>query len=137
MTTEPCEGCGQAVHIAGGVANLWDREAGHGGGMTLELDDGSERFLCFDCLDALPESTTIADIEALDSDRESEDPDQPGANREVDESDVSAAIPTGLTLGAIAGAVIGFLTGDVQSVAWVGAAIGVLVGLSWPTLRGH
>lgn len=131
MSKESCEACGRAVTIAGGVANLWDLDAGHGGGMTLELDDGTERFLCFECLDTLPESATTADVDALDSRSHTDHPTPP----DVDESDVSAAIPAGLTIGALLGAGVGIAVGDVQSVAWVGATVGVLFGLVWPRLR--
>jgi hypothetical protein len=105
--------------------------------MTLELDDGSERFLCFECLETLPDSATRADLDALESRRDSETAEAESPSPEIDESDVSAAIPTGLTVGAILGAGIGVVVGDVQSIAWVGAAVGVLVGLSWPTIRGR
>jgi hypothetical protein len=30
--------------------------------MTLEFDDGSEEFLCFDCIDALPDEPTTGDV---------------------------------------------------------------------------
>lgn len=130
MTTEPCEACGQSVHIAGGVANLWELDAGHGGGMTLELEDGTERFLCFECVEALPEETTRADIDSLD--RTAGSDAEPTEAYTVDESGVSAAIPAGLTVGAVVGAAVGFVLGDVESAAWLGATVGVLVGLAWP-----
>jgi hypothetical protein len=67
MATEPCNGCGKQVTIAGGIANLWTLEKDATGGMTLEFDsDGSEHFLCFDCMDRLPDDPTAEDVEALD-----------------------------------------------------------------------
>ncbi|AAG20551.1 hypothetical protein VNG_2477H [Halobacterium salinarum NRC-1] len=33
--------------------------------MTLEFDDGTEHFLCFECIEALPDAPTAADVEAL------------------------------------------------------------------------
>jgi len=66
MATEPCDGCGDDVSIAGGIANLWTHEADETGGLTLELVDGSEVFLCFDCVDRLPEEPTAEDVAALE-----------------------------------------------------------------------
>lgn len=54
MTSEPCDVCGRPVRIGGGIADFWTFERGSTGGLTLELDDGSEHFLCFDCLERLP-----------------------------------------------------------------------------------
>ena len=66
MTTDPCDGCGEQVKIAGGIANLWTLEKDATGGMTLEFDsDGSEHFLCFDCIDRLPDDPTAEDVAAL------------------------------------------------------------------------
>lgn len=65
MTTDPCDGCGREVRIAGGIANLWTMEGDSTGGLTLELVDGSEHFLCFSCIEKLPEEPTAADVEAL------------------------------------------------------------------------
>ena len=67
MTTQPCDGCGEDVRIAGGISDFWSQAGGSSGGVTLELADGSEHFLCFDCVDRLSEDrdVTAADIEAL------------------------------------------------------------------------
>lgn len=67
MTTEPCEGCGRAVQIAGGIANLWSFGGDSTEGLTLEFEDGSTYFLCYDCIEALPENPQEADVTALDS----------------------------------------------------------------------
>ena len=61
-----CEGCGVEVPVAGGIANFWTLEHTETGGLTLELEDGSEHFLCFACIDALPDYPTEADIDSLD-----------------------------------------------------------------------
>jgi hypothetical protein len=66
MATEPCEGCGRAVQIAGGIANLWTFGGDAAEGLTLEFTDGSEHFLCYDCIEALPEDPQAADVAALD-----------------------------------------------------------------------
>ncbi|MFB6218282.1 MAG: hypothetical protein ABEH77_03730 [Halobacteriaceae archaeon] len=63
---ESCAGCGAEVRVAGGIANLWTMDATPTGGMTLELADDSEFFLCFDCIEALPDDPTAADVEALE-----------------------------------------------------------------------
>jgi hypothetical protein len=60
-----CDGCGAEVQVAGGVANLWDTTPRQTGGLTLELADGSEFFLCFECIDRLPDDPTTADVEEL------------------------------------------------------------------------
>ncbi|WP_245626089.1 DUF7561 family protein [Haloparvum sedimenti] len=54
MASEPCEVCGTKVRIAGGIGDLWNFAFESTQGMTLELADGSEFFLCFDCVERLP-----------------------------------------------------------------------------------
>jgi hypothetical protein len=62
-----CDGCGREVSIAGGITNFWTMDATETGGMTLTFDaDGTEHFLCFDCIDRLPDDPTAADVEALE-----------------------------------------------------------------------
>ncbi|MEZ3115315.1 hypothetical protein RYH80_05190 [Halobaculum sp. MBLA0147] len=67
MASRECDGCGDDVSVAGGVANLWTLEADATGGLTLELADGAEVFCCFDCLDRLPddETVTVEHVDAL------------------------------------------------------------------------
>ncbi len=65
MTTRACDGCGQEVSIAGGITNIWTLEHDATGGLTLEFDDGTEHFLCFACVDSLPDHPTAADVAAL------------------------------------------------------------------------
>jgi hypothetical protein len=67
MATEPCEGCGRSVSIAGGVANLWSFESDSTDGLTLELTDGSDFFLCFECIDRLPADPRAEDVLALEN----------------------------------------------------------------------
>jgi len=55
MASQPCDGCGDRVTIAGGIANLWTLEKDTTGGIELELADGTEHFLCFECMDRLPD----------------------------------------------------------------------------------
>lgn len=66
MATEPCEACGEDVPIGGGISGIWSSDPQGTGGMTLEFDDGSEFFLCFDCIERLPDEPTASDVEALD-----------------------------------------------------------------------
>ena len=68
MARQGCDGCGSEVRVAGGIGDLWSIDPGPTGGLTLELDDGSEHFLCFSCLEALPEDAEAADVEALAGD---------------------------------------------------------------------
>jgi hypothetical protein len=67
MTTQPCDGCGRKVRIAGGIGDFWTFSGSGTEGMTLELADGSEHFLCFACVDRLPDDRepTGEDVEAL------------------------------------------------------------------------
>jgi hypothetical protein len=65
---ERCDACGQEVRLAGGIANIWTTEQTRTEGMTLEFEDGSEHFLCFDCIEQLPDEPTAADIEELTAD---------------------------------------------------------------------
>jgi hypothetical protein len=67
MTTEPCDACGVPVRIGGGIADFWTLETGSTGGLTLELADGSEHFLCYDCIERLPEDRVVRaeDVRAL------------------------------------------------------------------------
>jgi hypothetical protein len=65
MATEPCDGCGRSVQIAGGVANLWSFGGDSTEGLTLEFDDGSEHFLCYDCIERLPDNPRSGDVAAL------------------------------------------------------------------------
>ena len=65
MTTDPCDGCGAEVSIAGGIANLWSFGGQTTDGMTQEFEDGSEHFLCYDCIERLPDHPTSEDVAAL------------------------------------------------------------------------
>ena len=67
MATEPCDGCGKRVTIGGSVENLWDFNQEKTGGMTLELVDDTEHFLCYACIDRLPDDreVTESDVRAL------------------------------------------------------------------------
>ncbi|MFC6725717.1 hypothetical protein ACFQE1_15345 [Halobium palmae] len=67
MASEPCDGCGRKVRIAGGIGDFWSLPTESTGGIELELADGSDHFLCFDCLSRLPEDrvATGDDVRAL------------------------------------------------------------------------
>ena len=65
MAYDPCDGCGESVPIGGGISGMWSSDPRGTGGMTLELLDGSEHFLCFSCIDALPDEPTAADVADL------------------------------------------------------------------------
>lgn len=67
MATETCESCGRSVPVGGGVANLWTLERDETGGVTVELADDTEHFLCFACTRRLPDDPTTADVEAIDA----------------------------------------------------------------------
>ena len=62
-----CDGCGEEVSIAGGIANFWTMDSTTTGGMTLEFEsDGTEHFLCFSCIERLPDDPRAADVAALE-----------------------------------------------------------------------
>lgn len=67
MATQPCDGCGEDVPIAGGIAALWSFDHEATGGITLELVDGTEHFLCYSCIDRLPDDRDVTgdDVAAL------------------------------------------------------------------------
>ncbi|WP_262178916.1 DUF7561 family protein [Haloarcula laminariae] len=68
MASQPCDGCGESVSIAGGIANIWTQESRPTEGIVLELGDGTEHFLCYRCIERLPDDreVTEADVAALD-----------------------------------------------------------------------
>ncbi|MFB6101806.1 MAG: hypothetical protein ABEJ73_04505 [Haloplanus sp.] len=67
MSSDPCDGCGTAVPVAGGAGDFWTFDAETTGGVTLELADGTEHFLCFECIERLPDDheVTADDVAAL------------------------------------------------------------------------
>ncbi len=67
MATDTCDGCDKEVSIAGGLANLWTFDHDSTGGIVLELADETEHFLCYECIDRLPddEAVTAEDVATL------------------------------------------------------------------------
>ena len=67
MASEACDVCERSVRIAGGIGDLWNFAFESTQGLTLELTDGSEFFLCFDCMEKLPDDhePTAEDVAAL------------------------------------------------------------------------
>ena len=67
MASDTCDGCGDSVSIGGGIANIWTQESRPTEGIILELGDGTEHLLCYDCIDRLPDDreVTEADVEDL------------------------------------------------------------------------
>jgi hypothetical protein len=63
--SQRCDGCGAEITVAGGIANIWSTEGTTTSGMTLEFTDGTEHLLCFECIEALPDDPTAADVAAL------------------------------------------------------------------------
>jgi len=124
MAPEPCDGCGRRVSVAGGIANVWSFEGSHTDGLTLELADGSEHFLCFDCVDDLPEEPTAADVAGL-PDRP---PEESIGGDEPAEAGV-AHVGAGIAIGGGVGAAVGVATGDLEPWLATGAAVGVGVAL--------
>jgi hypothetical protein len=67
MASQQCDGCGDDVNLGGGISGLFDSDPEPTGGMTLELADGSEHFLCFECIERLPDDRepTADDVAGL------------------------------------------------------------------------
>lgn len=65
MGKQTCDGCGERVSIGGGISAIWSFTPEPTGGMTLTFEDGSEHFLCFECIDTIPDYPTAADVEAI------------------------------------------------------------------------
>jgi hypothetical protein len=59
MARQRCDGCNRQVSIAGGIANLWTMEKDTTDGIDLELADGTEHFLCFECIERLPDDHDV------------------------------------------------------------------------------
>lgn len=101
VASKDCDGCGRRVRIAGGVDDLWTFDAETSKGLTLELTDGSEHFLCFDCVEELPDDRdpNADDVAVLAAPREDEEgiageddagPDEgPGADDETAGADAA------------------------------------------------
>lgn len=70
MATRRCDGCETKVKIAGGIGDFWSFDFAPTGGMILELADGSEHFLCLECVDKLPADRDPGadDVAALSAD---------------------------------------------------------------------
>ena len=66
MAKRTCDGCDRRVPVGGGAETLWTTGEAPGG-LSLTLAAGSDHFLCFDCVERLPEdrNATAADVAAL------------------------------------------------------------------------
>lgn len=74
MGVQRCDGCGSKVRIAGGIGDFWTFASESSGGIDLELADGTDHFLCFDCVERLPDDrdVTSRDVVALSGDADTE-----------------------------------------------------------------
>ena len=66
MASESCDVCERSVRIAGGIGDLWNFAFESTQGMTLELTDGAEFFLCFDCMESLPDDREPTEADVVD-----------------------------------------------------------------------
>lgn len=69
---DSCDACGRDVPVAGGISGFWNLDQDRTGGIALTFEDDSEHFLCFDCVDALPDYPTDEDVAALRRERRDE-----------------------------------------------------------------
>jgi len=67
MAKDSCDGCGRGVTIAGGISSFWSLSRDKTEGLALELADGTEWFLCTDCIEQLPDDrdVTASDVRDL------------------------------------------------------------------------
>ena len=67
MAKQTCDGCDARVSVGGGAETLWTSGESPGG-ISLTLADGSDHFLCFDCVERLPDDrdATAADVAGLE-----------------------------------------------------------------------
>jgi hypothetical protein len=86
VTTDPCENCGTRVRVAGGIGDMWNPPAPTGG-LTVEFETGGEAFLCFACLEKLPDEPTQADVDELDGGDASDGDDGPDGDDVPDGDD--------------------------------------------------
>lgn len=114
MATEVCAGCGRSVRIAGGAGTLWSFDNGGSEGMTLELVDGSDEFLCFTCIEALPETPTAADVAALPEREEGQSVGDGGGEYVI----------AGLVVGGILAVIATLVTGNPGLWGAAGFAVG-------------
>lgn len=133
MSNERCAGCERKVPVAGGIANLWSFDGRHTAGMTLEFEDDTEHFLCFDCIDELPDDPNAEDVEGL-PERPSDEPIGDGTH---EDSGVGYVLPA-VVGGAILGTAVALAVGqDVEPLLVTGAALGVGVALLAEKLTGE
>lgn len=130
MTGERCEGCDRSVPVAGGIANVWTLGGTQTGGMTLELTDGTEHFLCFECIDELDDDPTAADVAGLPY-----GPRDEQVRTGADDGG-AARVGLGIAVGALAGAALAVaLDSEVEPLLATGAAIGIGLALLAERLR--
>lgn len=122
MSKRRCAGCQRRVHVGGNRGNFWRFDAANPQGITLELRDESEHFLCFDCVEALPEEPAATDVASL--------PDRKPARSQHPPPMVGR---TGLivgTVGVVVCATVGaVLLSDTTTGFMLGGAIGAAAGL--------
>jgi hypothetical protein len=93
MASQRCDGCGSKVRIGGGIGDFWTFATESSGGIDLELADGTDHFLCFDCIERLPDDhdVTAEDVAALsvenDHDPSVDDDPDPSAEDDSDGPD--------------------------------------------------
>lgn len=85
MASEPCDACGDDVPIGGGIGAMWSSNPRGTGGLTLEFSDGTEHFLCFDCIAELPDDPAAADVERVARGCTGDD-SRPSAGLDADET---------------------------------------------------
>lgn len=121
MSKQSCDGCSRRVYIGGGRGNLWRFDTASPEGITLELSDGSEHFLCFECVESLPEEPTADEVAALPERQNSTEVAPPVVS--------GLGVLIGIVGAVLFGVVGGLLLADTTTGIMVGGAIGVFLGL--------
>lgn len=132
MSPDTCDGCDRRVSVAGGIANVWSFGDRRTSAMTLELADGSEHYLCFDCVDELEDDPTRTDVAALPAEPR-DGPVESGAS----ERD-GPALGLWILVGGAVGAALGLsAAGPVEPWLTTGAALGIGIALALDRLQGR
>lgn len=124
MASESCDGCGRDVSVGAGLETLWTFEGARTDGVTVEFEDGTEHFLCFECTGALPEEPTAEDVAAI----EPVEP-EPEPSDAVDDDGGVRYVFGGLALGAVLGIALGIAFEDTGFWLSLGLALGFAAGL--------
>ncbi|MFW6448045.1 MAG: DUF7561 family protein [Halobacteriota archaeon] len=70
MARNRCDGCDRRITVTGGRENVWVLDGRPPRGLQLELPDGTEHLLCFECITRLPDDPTGVDVWRLSTEHD-------------------------------------------------------------------